>query len=163
MHDDNISSDDSGQLLDLCKHELLDKKVIEVYWMNFSDDLGLKVESSTTTSIELCFGPMHWELRDVNTQQMIVSSKMDFDTFCVPVEQLLGAKIVKLDIRKEDGLSLDVYFDSGKLLQLEPCEQIDEEIKSPCWELFCADGYVIKVGMEMGQWKRRPSTTPFWE
>jgi hypothetical protein len=161
-NNDNRDSYDYHELLEMCQHEILNRKVVKVYWMDFSDRLGLEIASPNTEHIRLSFGPMHWELIDQNSNHVIASTYEEFETFRVPIERLVGTIITKLSIRPAEGLALTIYFDNGTYLQIEPCEQFEEEIKPPCWELFCSDGDVIKVGTQLGTWKRRPKTTPFW-
>ena len=155
-------SDDRDQLLKLCEHELVNRKVLKVRWLRFCDDLALDVESDTAERVWLSLNYVHWDLLDENSNERVASSHEEFETFRAPAERLAGARIAKLDIRSDEGLSLTVYFSSGQYLRMEPCEDSEDDgIMFPGWELFCSDGNVIVVKMQQGKWKFQSRKAPY--
>lgn len=155
-------SDDIVRLNEICRRELLGRKVNRVKWLGFADMPLLDFESLNTERIYIRLGHVDWLLTDQNTDQVIVTSKQPFDVFRVPVEKLTSTSVTRFEVFADRCLAFEADFDNGMRLRLDACETFYDDIDTPCWTLGCSDAHVILVGMKLSTWRRIHKNEPVY-
>jgi hypothetical protein len=148
-------------LLAICRREISGKTVKTVYWV-YENRLALELESPSEYEVHLVFGYVDWELVSVPDHECLATDRTESNDYRSMAEGLAGTRITEFDIRTDGNLAIRLTFDGKIQLRTDPCQELEDELDSPCWQLFCADGYVIDVGKPLNTWKRKHRTTPFW-
>lgn len=148
-------------LLAICKREILGKAVKTVYWV-YAGRLALELETLSEHEVHLVFGYVDWDLVSLPDHVVIGTDRDEVNDYRSIINCLVGTTITELDVRTDRNLAIWLTFDGKIQLRPDQCQQLEDDLDSPCWQLFCSDGYVIDVGKPLNTWKRKHKTAPFW-
>jgi hypothetical protein len=143
-------------ITELCKTELVGRRIIKVNW-RYSWRLNIEVESSTRHGVYLCYDQENWKLVSIVNDRLVASRQGNGDEYTPIMKALEGCIITSVEIRVDLDYAIWLTFDNGMQLQTEACYLREDDDASPCWQLFCSSGYVLKVGAPSlnWSWKRR--------
>ena len=151
-----------SNLEEICRNELVGKRIKEVYWLDNAGRLAFGVETNSEHEVHLVFGNIDCDLVSLADSILLATDRDESNEFRSVATNLVGQQITAIDIRKESNLTLWMTFGNHIRLQLDPCQQPEYDLQAPCWQLFCSDGYVIDVGNPFQSWNRIHKSSPFW-
>lgn len=151
-----------SRLEEICKNELVSRTVKEVYWLDSAGRLAFEFESVSSHEVHLVYGCVDWDLFTLADHEIIASDREGSSEFRAIAERLAGKKITAVEVRPEGSLALWLTFDNEIQLQSDVCKPPEYDLQAPCWQLFCADGYVIDVGKPAQSWHRSHKSASFW-